>query len=259
VAGLGANGFAVIGGIITPRRVETYRDAVFRVRDKTIAAVGREAFEHAVAAGNNELRLPLLFEPVLFDVLADERVLALVDAVLGPAAIVRFFNTSITPPEQSGATSRLTGHFHQNFKVPLNAPNGPPVFLEITAPLTTPVQRFRILPASHKFPEPPGKEDLETHALHLDWEPGDAMVMTPFVWHREDENLADSEAASIFVQFSRPFIKPHADYMRAIDAATLAQLPERTRRLLGEHSQLPASIADFYLPPDQRPYRPGQW
>jgi hypothetical protein len=78
---LDANGYAVISGMLTPERVETYRDAVFRVREKTIAAIGREHFEQSVAAGNNELRLPFLFEPVFFDLLADPRVLALIDAV----------------------------------------------------------------------------------------------------------------------------------------------------------------------------------
>ena len=85
------------------------------------------------------------------------------------------------------------------------------------------------------------------------------MLMTPFVWHREEQNSSTTDAASVFVQFSRPFIKPHADYLRAIDSAVWAQLPERTRQLFGSYTQLPTSVLDFYLPADQRPYRPGQW
>jgi ectoine hydroxylase-related dioxygenase (phytanoyl-CoA dioxygenase family) len=255
---LDANGYAVISGMLTPERVETYRDAVFRVREKTIAAIGREHFEQSVAAGNNELRLPFLFEPVFFDLLADPRVLALIDAVLGPAAIVRFYNTLITPPEPAG-TTRNTGRFHQNFKLPLNAAHGPPIFMEIVMPLTTPAQSFRILPASHKLLQPPSEDELEANAIELDWAVGDALLMTPFVWHREELNRSDADAATIFAQFSRPFIKPHADYLRAIDSVTLARLPERTRRLLGSYSQLPVSVGDYYLPADERPYRPGQW
>jgi hypothetical protein len=114
------------------------------VREKTIAAVGLERFEQAIAAGYNEWRLPFLFEPIFFDVLADPKVLALIDAVLGPASIMRFFNVMITPPETSEATARLTNQFHQNFKVPVNAGQGTPVFVEITFPLTRPAQRFKL-------------------------------------------------------------------------------------------------------------------
>jgi ectoine hydroxylase-related dioxygenase (phytanoyl-CoA dioxygenase family) len=259
LAQLSTQGFAVIGGMFTPERVEAYRAAVFRVREKTIEAVGPERFEQSVAAGHNELRLPFLFEPVLFDLLADQRVLALVDAVLGPTAIVRFCNAIVTPPEGAEPTMRNTGRFHQNFKLPLNAVQGPPVFVEVALALTTPAHGFRFVPASQTLLGPPSEDDLERNAIQLDWEIGDVMVMTPFVWHREEHNLSDANLASIFVQFSRPFIKPHADYVRAIDPGTWAQLPERTRQLLGAYSQLPVSITDYYLPPDQRPYRPGQW
>jgi hypothetical protein len=58
LAQLSTQGFAVIGGMLSPERVETYRGAVFRVREKTIAAVGPERFAQSVAAGSNELRLP---------------------------------------------------------------------------------------------------------------------------------------------------------------------------------------------------------
>jgi ectoine hydroxylase-related dioxygenase (phytanoyl-CoA dioxygenase family) len=255
---LNADGFAVISGLLTPDRVETYRDAVFRVREKTIAAVGRQRFEQSVAEGYNELRLPFLFERVFFDLLADARVLALVDAVLGPSAILRFYNAIITPPESDG-TARNTGRLHQNFKLPLNVTHGPSMLVEVAISLTTPGQSFRLLRASHKLPEPPSEEDFNANAVPLDWEGGDMMLMSPFIWHREELNLTYVDAVSMFVQFSRPFIKPHADCVRAIDSATWAQLPERTRQLLGSYSQLPVSVGDYYLPADERPYRPGQW
>ncbi len=259
IARMQADGFAVIAGMLTSEQVERYREAVFRVRTKTIAMVGAERFEQVLASGYNELRLPFLFEPVFFDLLADPKVLATVDAVLGPASILRFLNAIITPPESGEPTARLTDQFHQNFKVALNAGQGAPIFVEIAFPLTSPAQAFKLLPGSHRLPTPPDAESLGQNATDLQWEPGDAMLMTPFVWHRERHNLSGTDAVSVFVQFARPFIKPHADYIRAIGPDALAQLPERTQRLLGSHSQLPVSIADFYLPADQRPYRPGQW
>ena len=141
-------GFSVLRGMLTPEEVEAYRAATSRVREKTIAAIGFNRFQQSVAAGNNELRLPFLFEPIFFDLLANPRVLALVDEVLGPSATVRFYNALITQPETAEATARHTGRFHQNFKFALNIAQGLPVFMELTFPLTSPAQRFRILPTS---------------------------------------------------------------------------------------------------------------
>jgi hypothetical protein len=70
VARMQADGFAVVG-MLTSDQVETYREAVLRLRTKTVATVGAERFEEAVASGYNELRLPFLLEPVFFDLLAD--------------------------------------------------------------------------------------------------------------------------------------------------------------------------------------------
>src|SRR4029077_14337278 len=111
-----------------------------------------------------------------------------------------------------------------DFKLPLNLTHGPPIFVEIALALTAPAQSFRILPLSQTLPEPPSDDHLEANAIQLDWEFGDAMLMTPFVWHREELNRSNADAATVFVQFSRPFIKPHADHVRAIDSATWAGL-----------------------------------
>lgn len=51
VARMQTEGFAVIAGMLTAELAGTYSDAIFRVREKTIEAVGLERFEQVIAAG----------------------------------------------------------------------------------------------------------------------------------------------------------------------------------------------------------------
>jgi hypothetical protein len=102
----------------------------------------------------NELTLPFLFEPIFFDVLAGRFSPCRCRAQTGLPSCA-FFNVMITPPETGEATARLTDQFHQNFKVPLNAGQGAPVFVEITFSLTKPARRLKLVPASHRLTAPP--------------------------------------------------------------------------------------------------------
>ncbi len=239
--------------------MEHYRKAVGRLPEKIIAAVGLESFQSARVQGSEELRLPFLLEPDFFDLLADPLVLGCADVVLGPAATLRFFNIAITPPSSATTMPRSNADWHQNFKVFLAGPDRRPLLLDLVIPLSNPGTRLEIVPGSHTMPQCPNDDWLAAHAINIEPRMGEMLVMSPFLWHRELANSCPSDMAGVFLQLSRPFIKPHADYMRAVDAATLARLPERTRRLLGSYTQLPTSLTEFYLPPEQRPYRPGQW
>lgn len=256
---LDAIGAVLLEGFLDADRIAAYLAAVYRVQDKTMAAVGRDRFDAALSAGYNELRAPFLFEPVFFDLLEDDRVLGLVDRVLGPHAVLRFCNCMMSAPVAQSSGRLNTYQYHQNFKFYLEGADSKAVFLEFAIALSTPAQPFKVVPGSHHQSECPSDESIATTATTIDWKAGDLLLMTPFLWHREEENHTGADTVSLFLQFSRPFIKPHADYMRALPPARLEQLPERTRKLLGAHSQLPVSIADFYAPPEQRPYRPGQW
>jgi ectoine hydroxylase-related dioxygenase (phytanoyl-CoA dioxygenase family) len=93
----------------------------------------------------------------------------------------------------------------------------------------------------------------------MTWQPGDMFIFNPFVWHRERPSPLGKPTIAAFHQFTRPFIKPHADYCRSIPANVFAALPPRTRRLLGWDSRVPTSMQDFYLPEEERPFRAGQW
>jgi hypothetical protein len=85
------------------------------------------------------------------------------------------------------------------------------------------------------------------------------VVVDPFLWHREAPPPDGRTAYGVYHQFCRPFLKPHADYCAVLGRERIAGLPAATQRFLGLHARIPSSLAEFYLPGELRPYRPGQW
>lgn len=218
--------------------------------------VGPRNFEKARQQGVSEVRMPFAVEPVFFEFLELPQVLEVVDEVLGPHAILRFQNFNTTEDQQDHYRSQ---QLHQNFRFPLKNDAGRAVLLEIGFPIGTSPLHFEVVPRSHRLGEPPGPAALDSQLRRVTWCQGEMFLFDPFVWHRERVAEAGTESLSVFQQFCRPFIKPHADYCHVLGSEALGRLPARTRRLLGEHARVPKSMADFYLPEEQRPYRSGQW
>jgi hypothetical protein len=48
------------------------------------------------------------------------------------------------------------------------------------------------------------------------------------------------------------------DFPRVLDSVGATPDDEPIRQLMGYHVRMPTSLEEFLLPPNQRPYRPGQ-
>ena len=83
--------------------------------------------------------------------------------------------------------------------------------------------------------------------------------MDSTVWHRDQPNQSGQPRLGVDNQFVLPFIKPHIDHVRALGPERVSGLPERLRQLLGWYSRVPANLDEFYVPAEQRLYRPDQW
>lgn len=252
-------GFVILKQVFSASMVQQAAEAIYRVRDKTAELVGRQRFTQVVKDGHNELRMPFLFDPLFYSFLEIDEVVSLLDLILGETAILRFFNVSMTVPSSTGAPTQINNHFHQNFPIQLAGADGKALFLECVFCLSDPPMPFGVVPGSHKEKRKYTIVELEKEESRLIWQTGDMLVMNPFLWHRELINQTEQTLLNAHLQFTRPFFKQHIDYMGALDSQSLAGLPERSRILLGGYTRVPTRIEDFYLPPNERPYRSGQW
>jgi ectoine hydroxylase-related dioxygenase (phytanoyl-CoA dioxygenase family) len=133
--------------------------------------------------------------------------------------------------------------------------------LEVVFPLSdlsAKSEDFYVVPGTQQQANPPNRRYMEWAEVPIECPAGGMIVVDSTLWHREGLRRANDPGIFVAHQFTKSFIKPHFDHVRALGDECLRALPERTRQLLGWHTRIPSTLDEFYLPPEQRLYRDGQ-
>lgn len=176
-------------------------------------------------------------------------------AVLGEGCIVHAFNSSSMPPEGENHSRGI--HVDCPRLIPGYTTNIGWIFpLDL---FTEENGAMEILPHSFTVAERPTETEFaREHASLAGLAPGDACCFNARCWHRGGKNRTGAWRHAVTVNITRSFIRQQFDYPRMIDPRVLATLDQDLQRFLGCHVRMPVSMAEFHLPADQRPYRPGQ-
>ncbi len=251
------SGYVVIEQVLSADGLAAAEIALARAHDGLRAELGPQRWQHALGAGYDELRLPMRFDPLFLRLLETGPMLALIDAVLSPQAVLRFQNGMFSPP---GATSQILNQqrFHMNFRRVV----GGMVALDVVFAVSDFDERcgtLVIVPGSHQRPDAPAEAYLRHAGRAVDIPRGAMLVMDATLWHHDQPNHSAQPRLGIDHQFVLPFMKQHIDYVRALGPDRLAALPDRVRQLLGCYTRVPASLDEFYVPASERGYRADQW
>lgn len=115
-----------------------------------------------------------------------------------------------------------------------------------------------VLSGSHHLEEKPDEDYFYKHAEQVLGKAGSILIFDSNIWHAAADNVTDRPRRSVTPMYSRPFIKQQFDYPRAIGDAAGSQLSETLRQVIGFNSRTPATLDEWYQPPEKRMYRPGQ-
>jgi ectoine hydroxylase-related dioxygenase (phytanoyl-CoA dioxygenase family) len=86
---------------------------------------------------------------------------------------------------------------------------------------------------------------------------GSLLMFNSNLWHAGGENRTDRPRRSMTPLYSKPFVKQGFDYPRSL-GYDREGLSDTARQILGYNARVPASLEEWYQPPDKRMYRPGQ-
>lgn len=114
------------------------------------------------------------------------------------------------------------------------------------------------LPGSHLADELPSDEDFFANARQIIANKGDMIVFNSRLVHAAGKNLTNHVRHSLTINLCRPFMRQRFDFARMIPDYILDLLNEDGRRMIGMNVRMPTSLEEFYLPPEQRLYKPGQ-
>jgi hypothetical protein len=115
-----------------------------------------------------------------------------------------------------------------------------------------------LLTGSHRVPDRPPEADFFSNADRLVAPAGTLVLFDSNLWHAAGPNHTDAPRRVLTLTFTRPFLKQQLDYPRALGYGEGDRFPEDLRQMLGYNARVPATLEEWYQPPERRMYKPGQ-
>lgn len=250
-------GYAIVPDVFDHTFVRETRAALRSASASVIAEIGEDRLHAAGELG--VIRIPMRFESHFYRFLENNVLLSLVDATLGPTAILHLQNGFILPSLPIAQTPTVFQNaFHRDFPRDLNGYVASiNIFVAVDA-FTPDNGATLVVPGSHKSAEAPTPEAIGSRAIPLVCDAGSVIVFDSTLWHAAGRNTSGSDRMAINHQFTRSWIKQQIDYVRAIDPGVFSRQLPRTQQLLGSFTRVVTSLDEYYRTGDQRLYRSGQ-
>jgi ectoine hydroxylase-related dioxygenase (phytanoyl-CoA dioxygenase family) len=248
-------GFAVVTGILGDEQVAATRDAMYAVQEAIRNDVGEDRLQRAGEHG--VLRNMVAYHEQFLRLLELPEMLAVVDEVIAPTAILHLQNGFILPSAE-GETSSFQHTFHMDFPRYMNGYLASLNVMLAIDPYTAENGGTIVAPGTHQRPERPSDAYLEAAAMPVECPSGSMIVFDSTLWHAAGQNRSGGDRLGINHQFTRSFIKQQVDYVRALGDEVVERQPPRTQQLLGWYTRVVTSLDEYYQPPERRLYRSGQ-
>lgn len=250
-------GYALVTGAVPADLLAETPERLRAVHRRILADMGEERLRRAGELG--VLRLTMKYDRFFTRYLEIAEILALVDATVSPTAILHLQNGFILPSHPAGTTPEVFQNgFHMDFPRLLNGYRASINVFVAVSEFTAENGATLVVPGSQQTTETPDREWLARHAVPLTCPPGTLIAFDSTLWHASGRNVSGSERLAINHQFTRSWIKPQFDHVRALGEDLLLSLPERSRQLLGWYTRVVTSLDEYYQPPERRLYRAGQ-
>jgi ectoine hydroxylase-related dioxygenase (phytanoyl-CoA dioxygenase family) len=256
LAGIEVAGCAIVEGVLNEEQLGRTREAMYAAQSAIHREVGHERLERAGELG--VLRIMLKYDPFFFTFLEIPEVLEFVDATVSNTAVLHVQNGLVLPSFENGAPAVFQNRFHRDFPRILNG--------HLTSVNTFfAIDEFRsdngatyLVPGSHQRAERPPDGFIEAEAVGAQCPAGSMIVFDSTLWHAAGDNRSGRDRLAINQQFTRSYIKPQIDYVRALGDEIVLTQADRTQQLLGWYTRVVTSLDEFYRPPEERLYRSGQ-
>lgn len=111
------------------------------------------------------------------------------------------------------------------------------------------------LSGSHRQETPPSAEDFYAQADRVTAGAGSVWFFNPRLWHAGGRNKSKRWRHSIGINFCRPYMKQRFDIPRLLADHDLSGFSEKALQKLGFLAQTPASLDEYYAPPEKRKFR----
>jgi ectoine hydroxylase-related dioxygenase (phytanoyl-CoA dioxygenase family) len=250
-------GYAVVHGVLSPEMLTETRRRMYAVQKRIRDELGIERLERARELG--VLRLMMKYDPHFFRLLEVPQLLEVIDALLSPTAILHTQNGAILPSFAHGENPQVfQNQFHMDFPRMLNGFMASLNVMFAIDAFTADNGGTLVVPGTHQRQPGPAGEYLQQASVPIECPAGSMFVFDSTLWHAAGCNVSGHDRLAINHQFTRSWIKPQIDYVRALGDEVVQALPARTQQLLGWYTRVVTSLDEYYRPESERLYRRGQ-
>lgn len=194
-----------------------------------------------------------MYSTSFIDILAHAKFLEPLNAVLGEGSIVYAYTSSSMPPQEGNPTVRI--HVDSPRLIPNYVTNMGAIILLDSFTENNGATYF--LPGSHTRAEAPSEKEFLSQAQRLIAPAGSVFYFHARLWHSGAKNNTDNWRHALTINMCRPFMKQRLDLPRLLcqTSVDVSSLPETALQKLGFYSQVPASLDEYYQPPEKRKFR----
>jgi ectoine hydroxylase-related dioxygenase (phytanoyl-CoA dioxygenase family) len=228
-------------------------DFVRQAKAELQAALEKEVAYHGSAnySDYGMVLLCSLYGGAFLQLFDNDKLLEPFNQVLGPGCIVYAYTSSSMPPGGGNYSNRI--HVDCPRIIPGYVTNmGATILLD---DFTEENGATWFLPNSHEEPDAPTPERFYAESKRLIAKAGSVWFFNARVWHAGGKNSTSLWRHALTINMCRPWMKQRIDIPRAMAGMDLSGCSEQILQKLGFHAQVPASYAEYYLPPEQRKYR----
>jgi ectoine hydroxylase-related dioxygenase (phytanoyl-CoA dioxygenase family) len=185
------------------------------------------------------------------DLFENDDLLAPFNAVLGDESIVYAYTSSSMPP----------GGVNYSGRVHVDSPRliqGYVTNMGVTILLddfTVDNGATWFLPGSHTRSDAPTEDEFYGQARRVIAPAGSAFFFNARLWHAGGVNTTPAWRHALTINVCRGYMKQRIDIPRAMAGMDLTAVSDKVKQKLGFFAQPPASLEEYYLPPEQRSYR----
>lgn len=115
-----------------------------------------------------------------------------------------------------------------------------------------------LLTGGHRLADRPADDFFWHNSVQAVAPAGSVLLFDSNLWHAAGRNRTDRPRRSVTPMYSRPYFKQGFDYPRALGYERGASFSEEMRQVLGYNARVPATLDEWYQPPERRMYRADQ-
>jgi ectoine hydroxylase-related dioxygenase (phytanoyl-CoA dioxygenase family) len=240
------DGAVVLDDVLTP-------DEVAVARAELEVAIEKEAQYHG-GTDYPDFGMVLcaaMYGRALLGIFENEALLQPFNDVLGPGCIVYANTSSSMPPSASNFSQRI--HVDCPRLIPGYLTNmGATILLDNS---TEANGATWYLPGSHHDTNPPDRGRFERESRRFVAKAGAVFYFNARLWHSGGQNTTDCWRHAVTINMCRPYMKQRLDLPRLLAGVDLEGVSEVALQKLGFYAQAPASLDEYYAPPERRKFR----